>query len=37
MATLKERLHGDVVAHLKEHNKVALVTVRSVLGEIDTR
>src|SRR6478735_695507 len=37
MATLKERLHGDVVAHLKEHNKVALGTVRSVLGEIETR
>src|SRR5919112_5105124 len=37
MATLKERLHGDVVAHLKEHNRVALGTVRSVLGEIETR
>jgi uncharacterized protein YqeY len=37
MATLKERLHGDVVAYLKEHNKVALGTVRSVLGEIETR
>ena len=37
MTTLKERLHGDVVAHLKEHNKVALGTVRSVLGEIETR
>ena len=37
MTTLKERLHGDVVTHMKERNKVALTTVRNVLGEIETR
>jgi uncharacterized protein YqeY len=35
--TLKERLHGDVIAHMKDRNKVALTTVRNVLGEIETR
>ena len=35
--TLKERLHEDVVAHMKAGNKVALTTVRNVLGEISTR
>jgi len=34
---LKERLHADVVAHMKERNKTALTTVRNVLGEIETR
>jgi uncharacterized protein YqeY len=34
---LKERLHADVVAHMKDRNKVALTTVRNVLGEIETR
>jgi uncharacterized protein YqeY len=37
MTTLKERLHADVVAHMKDRNKVALTTVRNVLGEIETR
>ncbi|KQR63543.1 glutamyl-tRNA amidotransferase [Arthrobacter sp. Leaf337] len=37
MSTLKERLHGDVVIHMKDRNKVALTTVRNVLGEIETR
>ncbi len=37
MSTLKERLHTDVVAHMKDRNKVALTTVRNVLGEIETR
>jgi uncharacterized protein len=37
MSTLKERLHADVVAHMKDRNKVALTTVRNVLGEIETR
>jgi uncharacterized protein len=35
--TLKERLHADVVSHMKDGNKVALTTVRNVLGEIETR
>ncbi|WP_309106787.1 GatB/YqeY domain-containing protein [Arthrobacter sp.] len=35
--SLKERLHGDVVVHMKNRNKVALTTVRNVLGEIETR
>lgn len=34
---LKERLHADVIAHMKDGNKVALTTVRNVLGEIETR
>ncbi len=37
MTTLKERLHADVVTHMKDRNKVALTTVRNVLGEIETR
>ncbi|XAS69211.1 GatB/YqeY domain-containing protein [Micrococcaceae bacterium Sec5.7] len=37
MTTLKERLHADVVIHMKDRNKVALTTVRNVLGEIETR
>lgn len=37
MTMLKERLHADVVAHMKDGNKVALTTVRNVLGEIETR
>jgi uncharacterized protein YqeY len=37
MTTLKERLHSDVVVHMKDRNKVALTTVRNVLGEIETR
>jgi uncharacterized protein YqeY len=37
MSTLKQRLHADVVVHMKERNKTALTTVRNVLGEIETR
>ena len=37
MSSLKERLHADVVIHMKERNKTALTTVRNVLGEIETR
>lgn len=37
MTTLKERLHADVVVHMKDRNKTALTTVRNVLGEIETR
>ena len=37
MTTLKEQLHADVVGHMKDRNKVALTTVRNVLGEIETR
>lgn len=37
MTTLKERLHADVVGHMKDRNKIALTTVRNVLGEIETR
>ena len=37
MITLKERLHQDVITHMKGGNKVALSTVRNVLGEISTR
>jgi uncharacterized protein len=35
--SLKERLQGDVVVHMKAGNKTALTTVRNVLGEIETR
>ncbi|WP_461190187.1 GatB/YqeY domain-containing protein [Arthrobacter sp. Z4-13] len=37
MSSLKERLHADVVIHMKDRNKTALTTVRNVLGEIETR
>ncbi|NUP74337.1 MAG: GatB/YqeY domain-containing protein [Sinomonas sp.] len=37
MASLKERLHSDVVKHMKAGEKLALQTVRNVLGEIETR
>ncbi|MDQ4490848.1 GatB/YqeY domain-containing protein [Sinomonas sp. ASV486] len=37
MPTLKERLQADVVTHMKSGNKTALITVRNVLGEIETR
>jgi uncharacterized protein YqeY len=37
MPTLKQQLKSDVVAHMKDGNKVALATVRNVLGEIETR
>jgi len=37
MGTLKERLHLDVITHMKSGNKLALTTVRNVLGEISTR
>lgn len=35
--SLKEKLKGDVVVHMKAGNRVALTTVRNVLGEIETR
>lgn len=35
--TLKERLKEDAVAHLKAGNKLELITVRNVLGEIGAR
>ena len=37
MSTLKQQLKTDVVVHMKAGNKVALTTVRNVLGEIETR
>ncbi|UVJ37761.1 GatB/YqeY domain-containing protein [Arthrobacter sp. CJ23] len=37
MSTLKERLHADVITHMKDRDKTALATVRNVLGEIETR
>jgi uncharacterized protein YqeY len=37
VTSLKERLHSDVVTYMKERNKIALTTVRNVLGEIETR
>jgi uncharacterized protein len=37
VSSLKERLHADVVIHMKDRNKTALTTVRNVLGEIETR
>lgn len=37
MSTLKQQLKNDVVAHMKAGNKIALTTVRNVLGEIETR
>jgi uncharacterized protein len=37
VSTLKERLHADVVTHMKAGNKTALTTVRNLLGEITTR
>lgn len=35
--SLKERLKGDVTAHMKAGRKLELTTVRNVLGEIGTR
>lgn len=35
--SMKEKLKSDVVVHMKAGNKVALTTVRNVLGEIETR
>lgn len=37
MSTLKQQLKSDVVTHMKAGNKLALTTVRNVLGEIETR
>ncbi|WP_077489449.1 GatB/YqeY domain-containing protein [Sinomonas mesophila] len=37
MSTLKERLHADLVTHMKSGDKTALGTIRNVLGEIETR
>lgn len=35
--TIKEQLKADVITHMKAGNKLALTTVRNVLGEISTR
>ena len=37
MSTLKQQLKNDVITHMKAGNKIALTTVRNVLGEIETR
>lgn len=37
MSTVKAQLKSDVVVHMKAGNKIALTTVRNVLGEIETR
>ncbi|MCQ1946865.1 GatB/YqeY domain-containing protein [Arthrobacter sp. zg-Y1116] len=37
MGTLKEQLQADMKMHMKSGNRVALTTVRNVLGEITTR
>lgn len=37
MDSLKDRLRADMTAHLKAGNKVELMTVRNLLGEINTR
>lgn len=37
MSTLKEQLRTDMTAHMKSGNKLALMTLRNVLGEINTR
>jgi len=37
MSALKQQLKSDVVTHMKAGNKVALATVRNVLGEIETK
>ena len=35
--TLKEQLQADMKSHMKAGNRTALMTVRNVLGEIETR
>ena len=35
--TLKEQLQADMKTHMKAGNRTALMTVRNVLGEIETR
>ena len=37
MSTLKDQLQADMKSHMKSGNRVALTTVRNVLGEINTR
>ncbi|GAA4365427.1 GatB/YqeY domain-containing protein [Paeniglutamicibacter cryotolerans] len=37
MDSLKGRLRADMTSHLKAGNKVELMTVRNLLGEINTR
>jgi uncharacterized protein YqeY len=37
MTTLKQQLKSDVITHMKAGDKLALTTLRNVLGEIDTR
>jgi len=35
--SMKDKLKSDVVVHMKAGNRIALTTVRNVLGEIETR
>lgn len=37
MSTLKDQLRADMTAHLKSGNKLALMTLRNLLGEINTK
>lgn len=37
MGTLKDQLRTDMTHHLKSGNKLALMTLRNLLGEINTR
>ena len=37
MSTLKDQLQTDMKSHMKSGNRMALTTVRNVLGEINTR
>ena len=37
MSTLKDQLQADMKSHMKSGNRMALTTVRNVLGEINTR
>lgn len=37
MSTLKQQLKSDVITQMKAGNKVALTTLRNVLGEMETK
>lgn len=37
MSALKDQLQADMKSHMKSGNRMALTTVRNVLGEINTR
>ena len=37
MSSLKDQLRADMTAHLKSGNKLALMTLRNLLGEINTK